>query len=132
VFDIMLAQYGVGREGLPGQWSTGYDDVDTPYTPAWQEEVTSVPAEAVIRTAREFSANAEKSEGRSMIILGAGICQWYHGDATYRAILAMLMLCGCQGRNGGGWAHYVGQEKARPITGWATMASGSDWVRPPR
>lgn len=132
VFDIMLAQYGVGRDGLPGEWSTGYDDVDTAYTPAWQEEVTSVPAEAVIRTAREFSANAEKSEGRSMIILGAGICQWYHGDATYRAILAMLMLCGCQGRNGGGWAHYVGQEKARPITGWATMASGSDWVRPPR
>ena len=132
VFDIMLAQYGVGREGLPGEWATGYDDVDTAYTPAWQEEVTSVPAEAVIRTAREFSANAEKSEGRSMIILGAGICQWYHGDATYRAILAMLMLCGCQGRNGGGWAHYVGQEKARPITGWATMASGSDWVRPPR
>ncbi len=132
VFDIMLAQYGVGRDGLPGEWSTGYDDVDTAYTPAWQEEVTSVPAEAVIRTAREFSANAEKSEGRSMIILGAGICQWYHGDATYRAILAMLMLCGCQGRNGGGWAHYVGQEKARPITGWATMASAGDWVRPPR
>ena len=132
VFDIMLAQYGVGREGLPGEWATGYDDVNTAYTPAWQEEVTSVPAEAVIRTAREFSANAEKSEGRSMIVLGAGICQWYHGDATYRAILAMLMLCGCQGRNGGGWAHYVGQEKARPITGWATMASGGDWVRPPR
>ena len=132
VFDIMLAQYGVGREGLPGEWSAGYDDARTPYTPAWQEEVTSVPAEAVIRTAREFAANAEKSRGRSMIILGAGICQWYHGDTTYRAILAMLMLCGCQGRNGGGWAHYVGQEKARPITGWAAMASANDWMRPPR
>ena len=132
VFDIMLAQYGVGRDGLPGEWSAGLDDAATPYTPAWQEEVTSVPAEAVIRTAREFAANAEKSHGRSMIILGAGICQWYHGDTTYRAILAMLMLCGCQGRNGGGWAHYVGQEKARPITGWAAMASANDWVRPPR
>ena len=132
VFDLMLAQYGVGRDGLPGQWASDYEDVTTAYTPAWQEEVTSVPAQAVIRTAREFSANAEKSNGRSMIILGAGVCQWYHGDATYRAILAMLMLCGCQGRNGGGWAHYVGQEKARPITGWATMASANDWVRPPR
>ncbi|MBS6030795.1 MAG: nitrate reductase subunit alpha [Kocuria rhizophila] len=132
VFDIMLAQYGVGRDGLPGEWSAGLDDAATPYTPAWQEEVTSVPAEAVIRTAREFAANAEKSHGRSMIILGAGICQWYHGDTTYRATLAMLMLCGCQGRNGGGWAHYVGQEKARPITGWAAMASANDWVRPPR
>ncbi|WP_313815402.1 nitrate reductase subunit alpha [Citricoccus sp.] len=132
VFDLMLAQYGVGREGLPGDWAAGYEDPLTPYTPAWQEDITSVPAEAAIRTAREFAQNAEDSGGRSMIILGAGICQWYHGDATYRAILALLMLCGCQGRNGGGWAHYVGQEKARPITGWATMAAASDWTRPPR
>ncbi|MCT1590412.1 nitrate reductase subunit alpha [Kocuria palustris] len=132
VFDLMLAQYAVGRDGLPGQWSAGYDDAETAYTPAWQEAISSVPAEAAIRVAREFAANAERSGGRSMIILGGGLCQWYHGDVTYRAILAMLMLCGCQGRNGGGWAHYVGQEKARPITGWATMASASDWSRPPR
>ncbi|MCL2514468.1 MAG: nitrate reductase subunit alpha [Microbacteriaceae bacterium] len=132
VFDLMLAQYGVARDGLPGQWASGYDDAETPYTPAWQESVTSVPAGAVIRTAQEFAENARVSGGRSMIILGAGICQWYHGDTTYRAILALLMLCGCQGRNGGGWAHYVGQEKARPITGWASMAAASDWNRPPR
>jgi nitrate reductase alpha subunit len=36
------------------------------------------------------------------------------------------------GRNGGGWAHYVGQEKCRPLTGHATMAMALDWVRPPR
>jgi len=132
VFDLMLAQYGVGRDGLPGDWAAGYDDAGTAYTPAWQEELTSIKPSAVIRTAREFAANAEKSKGRSMIILGAGICQWYHGDVTYRAILAMLMLTGCEGRNGGGWAHYVGQEKCRPITGWATMASAGDWNRPPR
>ncbi|MER2134542.1 MAG: nitrate reductase subunit alpha [Arthrobacter sp.] len=132
VFDLMLAQYGVERTGLPGQWASGYGDAATPYTPAWQQEITNVSPEAVIRTARDFAANAEKSNGRSMIILGAGICHWYHGDVTYRAILAMLMLCGCQGRNGGGWAHYVGQEKCRPITGWATMAGATDWNRPPR
>ncbi len=67
-----------------------------------------------------------------MIIMGAGICQWFHGDATYRAVLALLMLTGSMGRNGGGWAHYVGQEKVRPITGWATMAMATDWSRPPR
>ena len=27
-----------------------------------------------------------------MIIMGAGICQWFHGDATYRAILALLIF----------------------------------------
>ena len=81
-----------------------------------------MPAEQVVRVAREMAANAEESEGRTMIIMGAGICQWFHGDATYRAVLALLMLTGSMGRNGGGWAHYVGQEKCRPVTGWATMA----------
>ena len=86
----------------------------------------------MIRIAREFAHNAEESGGRSMIIMGAGICQWFHGDATYRAVLALLILTGSMGRNGGGWAHYVGQEKCRPITGWATMAMATDWARPPR
>jgi len=132
VFDLMLAQYGVGRDGLPGDWPSDYDDVSSPYTPAWQEEITSVPAAACIRIAREFARNAEESDGRSMIIMGAGICQWFHGDATYRAILSLLMLTGCMGRNGGGWAHYVGQEKCRPITGWISLANALDWSRPPR
>ena len=132
VYDLMLAQYGVGREGLPGDWPVDYDDVSSPYTPAWQEEITSVPAKACIRIAREFARNAEESDGRSMIIMGAGICQWFHGDATYRAILSLLMLTGCMGKNGGGWAHYVGQEKCRPITGWISLANALDWQRPPR
>ncbi len=132
VFDLMLAQYGVHRPGLPGDWPTGYDDPAQPYTPAWQEPITSVPAEHVVRVAREMARNAEESDGRTMIIMGAGICQWFHGDATYRAVLALLMLTGSMGRNGGGWAHYVGQEKCRPVTGWATMAMATDWQRPPR
>lgn len=55
VFDLLLAQYGVGRDGLPGQW---------PHA---------------------------------------------------------------RGRNGGGWAHYVGQEKVRPVAGHATLAMATDW-----
>ena len=132
VFDLMLAQYGVQRDGLPGVWPTGYDDASVQYTPAWQEAITSVPADTAIRVAREFATNARESGGRSMIIMGAGICQWFHGDATYRAILAMLLLTGSMGRNGGGWAHYVGQEKCRPMTGWISLANGLDWSRPPR
>ncbi|MEU7176471.1 nitrate reductase subunit alpha [Micromonospora tulbaghiae] len=132
VFDLVLAHYGVGRHGLPGQWPTGYDDVEAPYTPAWQEPVTGVPATQVARVAREFADNADRSGGRSMILLGAGTNHWFHSDATYRAILALVTLTGCQGVNGGGWAHYVGQEKCRPATGWAQLAFGLDWVRPPR
>ncbi len=132
VLDLMLAQYGVPRDGLPGQWPAGYDDAASPYTPAWQAEITSVPAEACIRIAREFAKNSEDSNGRTMIIIGAGVCHWFHADVTYRAIMALLMLTGCIGRNGGGWAHYVGQEKCRPMTGWFNLANALDWSRPPR
>ena len=132
VFDLLLAQYGVGRPGLPGEWPAGYDDASTPCTPAWQEPITSVPAATAARIAREFARNAEESGGRSMIVMGAGTNHWFHSDTIYRAFLALVTLTGCQGRNGGGWAHYVGQEKVRPITGHALLATANDWHRPPR
>jgi nitrate reductase alpha subunit len=132
VFDLVMANYGVPREGLPGEWPASYDDPDTPYTPAWQERITSVPAAAAARVAREFARNAEVSGGRSMIAMGAGTNHWYHSDQIYRTLLSLLMLGGCEGVNGGGWAHYVGQEKVRPLTGWFTMAFAYDWARPTR
>jgi len=131
VFDLLMAQYAVRRDGLPGEWPTDYAD-DHPYTPAWQEAITTVPAEAVIRVAREFARTAELSNGRSMIAMGAGTNHWYHSDQIYRTFFTLLLLCGTQGVNGGGWAHYVGQEKVRPLTGWSTTAFAFDWQRPTR
>ena len=132
VYDLLLAQYGVFRHGLPGSWPASYDDARTPGTPAWQEVHTSVPAAKCVKIAREFARTAEGSKGRCMILMGAGTNHWFHSETIYRAFLALLQLTGCQGRNGGGWAHYVGQEKCRPSTGWATLAAASDWSRPPR
>ncbi|MEU4564909.1 nitrate reductase subunit alpha [Actinoplanes sp. NPDC023936] len=132
VFDLMMAQYGVRRGDLPGEWPTGYDDADAPNTPAWQEKITGVPATLAARIGREFARNAERSRGRSMIVLGAGANQWFHSDMTYRAFISLVTLTGCQGVNGGGWAHYVGQEKARPITGQQHMSFAFDWQRPMR
>ncbi|HVB45234.1 MAG TPA: molybdopterin-dependent oxidoreductase, partial [Streptosporangiaceae bacterium] len=132
VFDLVMAQYAVPRGGLPGEWPAGYDDAGTPCTPAWQEAITSVPAAAAARVAREFARNAELSRGRSMIAMGAGTNHWFHSDQIYRTFFTLLMLCGCQGVNGGGWAHYVGQEKVRPLTGWQTTAFALDWQRPTR
>ena len=57
---------------------------------------------------------------------------WYHSDMNYRGVINMLMMCGCIGQSGGGWAHYVGQEKLRPQTGWTALAFALDWIRPPR
>ena len=53
-----------------------------------------------------------------MIAMGAGTNHWFHSDQIYRTFFTLTMLCGCQGVNGGGWAHYVGQEKVRPLTGF--------------
>ena len=44
----------------------------------------------------------------------------------------MLVMCGCVGQSGGGWSHYVGQEKLRPQSGWLPLAFALDWSRPPR
>jgi len=130
VFDLMAANLGVDR-GQGGEVAKDYDE-PKPYTPGWQEAITGVSKADVIRVAREFAENADKTKGKSLIFLGAGTNHWYHNDMTYRAILNLTTLCGCQGVNGGGWAHYVGQEKIRPQAAWSAIAFGLDWRRPPR
>ena len=72
VFDLMVANYGIDR-GLGGGNVAKSFDEDIPYTPAWQEHFTGVPAAKVIKVAREFADNADKTHGRSMVILGAGV-----------------------------------------------------------
>lgn len=131
VYDLTLANYGVSQGIEDDGCATSFDD-DIPYTPAWQEQVTGVKRDDVIRIAREFADTANKTHGRSMVIVGAGLNHWYNMDMNYRAIINMLMMCGCVGQSGGGWAHYVGQEKLRPQTGWQPLAFGLDWQRPPR
>ncbi|MGL6204815.1 MAG: nitrate reductase subunit alpha, partial [Giesbergeria sp.] len=131
VFDLLAANYGIQR-GLPGETGAAGYDADRPYTPAWQERITGVPREQVITIARQFADNADKTHGKSMVIIGAAMNHWYHCDMNYRGIINMLMLCGCIGQSGGGWAHYVGQEKLRPQTGWTALAFALDWIRPPR
>ncbi len=131
VYDLLLAQYGVDRGFGGGNVAGSFDD-DVPGTPAWQERITGVPRGEVIRIAREFARTADKTRGRSMIIVGAAMNHWYHNDMNYRGLINMLVMCGCVGQTGGGWAHYVGQEKLRPQSGWAPIAFATDWSKPPR
>ena len=130
VFDLLCANYGLDR-GLGGAGAKDFGD-NVPYTPAWQEPITGVAADKAIAVARGFAETAEKTKGRAMVIIGAGMNHWYHQDMGYRSIINMLMMCGTVGTSGGGWAHYVGQEKLRPQTGWTMLAFALDWVRPPR
>jgi len=131
VYDLMMANYGIDRGLGGGNVATSFED-DIPGTPAWQEKITGVPAARAIKIAREFADNADKTKGKSMVIVGAAMNHWYHMDMNYRGLINMLMMCGCVGQSGGGWAHYVGQEKLRPQTGWTPLAFGLDWSRPPR
>lgn len=131
VYDLVLAKYGVDR-GLGDAKLTTESEENRPFTPAWQEKITGVPRQTAEQIAREFARNAIETKGRSMIIMGAGINHWYNSDVIYRAIINLVVMTGCQGVNGGGWAHYVGQEKLRPAEGWQTVAFARDWTGPAR
>jgi len=127
VYDLLMAQYGVPRR-LAGDYPKDYDDPDAPYTPAWTEKYTGMGRDVLIRFAREWGRTAELTRGKCLIIIGAGINHWYHNNLMYRAGIHALMFCGCVGVNGGGLAHYVGQEKLAPMESWSSIAFARDWL----
>ncbi|MBC8329729.1 MAG: nitrate reductase subunit alpha [Planctomycetes bacterium] len=126
VYDLLMAQYGVDR-GLGGQYPADYDDADATYTPAWAERYTGIDRRTLIKFAREWASTAEHTNGKCTVIIGAGINHWYHANLMYRAAIHALMFCGCVGVNGGGLAHYVGQEKLAPGEPWGNIAFAKDW-----
>jgi nitrate reductase alpha subunit len=131
VYDLMMAQYGVGR-GLAGDYPENYTDRFAAYTPAWQEMFTGIGSDTLLQFAAEWIRTAEATKGKCMIIIGAGINHWYHCNLIYRAGQMALALTGCIGKNGGGINHYVGQEKLAPVDSWGAIMSGKDWQGPVR
>ncbi len=126
VYDLTMAQYGVSR-GLEGDYPKTYEENDQAYTPTWQEIFTGVDSKTVIQFAREWANTANVTQGKCMVIVGAGINHWYHQNLIYRSAIMALILCGCPGKNGGGMNHYVGQEKLAPMDSWSALAFGRDW-----
>ncbi len=125
-FDIHMAQYGVPR-GLDGDYPKDYNDKSAAYTPAWQEIFTGVDAKTIISIAREWGHTGAITEGKNMVIVGAGINHWYHCNLIYRAATMALIFTGSIGKNGGGMNHYVGQEKLAPVDAWGNIALAKDW-----
>jgi nitrate reductase alpha subunit len=126
VYDLLMAQYGVSR-GLKGDYPKDYYDENFAYTPAWSEKFTGMGRKDLLQFAREWGSTAEHTNGKCTIIIGAGINHWYHANLMYRAGIHALMFCGCVGVNGGGLAHYVGQEKLAPGEPWGAIAFAKDW-----
>ncbi len=97
VFDLAMAQYGVARDGPAGRVAERLRRRLQPHTPAWQEVMTGVDAGRCARIAREFATNAEQTDGRSMIVMGAGTNHWFHSDQTYRAMLSLVSSAAARG-----------------------------------
>jgi len=131
VFDLLNARFGVDR-GLGGYDAVDYNADDVPYTPAWQEQYTGIHRDTVVTFAREWGRNGELTNGKNLIIIGAGANHWYHNNLLYRSGIVALMLTGSVGVNGGGLGHYVGQEKLVNHASWGSIAFGLDWGMAPR
>ena len=132
VFDLLCANYGARSRPRRRHLRESYDDDRALYAGLGRRRSPACRAIRSSRSRANLPHNAEKTDGRSMVIVGAGLNHWYHMDMNYRGIINMLVMCGCVGQSGGGWSHYVGQEKLRPQTGWMPLAFGARLGRPPR
>ncbi|UMX69699.1 molybdopterin-dependent oxidoreductase [Klebsiella pneumoniae] len=98
MYDLTMVNYGLERLNDDNR-AAGYDEVV--HTPGVGGEDHRRLRAHIIRTAREFADNADKTHGRSMIIVGAGLNHWFHSTANYRGLINMPIFCGCVGQSGG-------------------------------
>ena len=77
---------------------------------------TDLDASEILDFTRDF-ARAKPA----MIIHGAGLNHWYHNDLINRALILLVALTGNVGKNGGGFNHYVGQERIWPEEGFKKL-----------
>ena len=87
------------------------------HKPAQMAPLCGVHASMIEKVAREFATIKPAT-----IIHGAGTNHWYHNDLFNRSMILLVALTGNVGVRGGGFNHYVGQEKVWPIEGWKKLA----------
>jgi complex iron-sulfur molybdoenzyme family reductase subunit alpha len=93
-----------------------------------KKELANYPLERVAKEtglpAHEIEAMARDLGMRfpAMIIHGAGTNHWFHNDAINRSMILLVALTGNVGVNGGGFNHYVGQERVWPEHGFKQLA----------
>jgi complex iron-sulfur molybdoenzyme family reductase subunit alpha len=78
---------------------------------------TGLPAGEIERMARDLGTRKP-----AMIIHGAGTNHWFHNDSINRAMILLVALTGNVGINGGGFNHYVGQERIWPEHGFKELS----------
>jgi len=80
-------------------------------------QTTGLPAHEIEKFAHELGTRKP-----AMIIHGAGTNHWFHNDLANRAMILLVALTGNVGKNGGGFNHYVGQERVWPEHGFIQLA----------
>jgi complex iron-sulfur molybdoenzyme family reductase subunit alpha len=80
-------------------------------------QVTGLPAQEIELMARDLGTRKP-----AMIIHGAGTNHWFHNDSITRSFILLVALTGNVGINGGGFNHYVGQERIWPEHGFKLLA----------
>jgi complex iron-sulfur molybdoenzyme family reductase subunit alpha len=78
---------------------------------------TGLPAHEIEALAHDLGTRRP-----AMIIHGAGTNHWFHNDSINRAMILLVALTGNVGVNGGGFNHYVGQERVWPEHGFKELA----------
>jgi complex iron-sulfur molybdoenzyme family reductase subunit alpha len=78
---------------------------------------TGLPAREIEMLARDLGTRRP-----AMIIHGAGTNHWFHNDSINRAMILLVALTGNVGVNGGGFNHYVGQERIWPERGFKELS----------
>jgi complex iron-sulfur molybdoenzyme family reductase subunit alpha len=87
------------------------------YTLEKVARVTGLPPGEIAAFAREMGTRKP-----AMIIHGAGTNHWFHNDLINRSMILLVALTGNTGKNGGGFNHYVGQERIWPEEGFKKLA----------
>ncbi len=80
-------------------------------------KVTGLPAHEIEAMARDLGTRHP-----AMIVHGAGTNHWFHNDSMNRAMIMLVALTGNVGVNGGGFNHYVGQERVWPEHGFKELS----------
>lgn len=124
-FSVVLA------DGKPIEVVTVYEKLKQELELGKYEPVDRVPKYRVDRVAKETGLPQAEVEAMArdfgtrkpaMIIHGAGTNHWFHNDAINRAMILLVALTGNVGVNGGGFNHYVGQERIWPEHGFKQLA----------
>lgn len=79
-----------------------------PFTPEWAEQVSGIPAEQIVQSARMY-AQAK----RAAIYWGMGISQSTHGTENTLALVNLALMCGQIGRSGTGLNPLRGQNNVQ-------------------